>query len=46
LQYAVEEPPLVALVSQGGRLVRGWPAGVAGPALRDQIDQMVLAPTL
>jgi peroxiredoxin len=44
LQYAVEEPPLVALVSQGGRLVRGWPGGVAGPALRDQIDQLVLAP--
>ena len=45
LQYAVEEPPLVVLVSRGGRLVRGWPGGVAGPALRDQIDQMVLAPT-
>jgi peroxiredoxin len=39
LQYAVAEPPLVALISKDGRLLRGWPEGISGPALREHIDQ-------
>jgi peroxiredoxin len=39
LKYAVAEPPLVALISKDGRLLRGWPEGVAGPELREHIDQ-------
>jgi peroxiredoxin len=37
-RYAVAEPPLVALISKDGRLLRGWPEGVTGAELRDQID--------
>ena len=43
-QYGVDEPPLVALVSQGGRLLRGWPGGIGGDALREQIEELVLLP--
>ena len=43
-QYGVDEPPLVALVSQGGRLLRGWPGGIGGDALRAQIEELVLLP--
>lgn len=39
LQYAVSEPPLVALISKDGRLLRGWPEGISGEALREQIQQ-------
>jgi peroxiredoxin len=39
LQYAVAEPPLVALISKDGRLLRGWPEGVSGAELRVHIDQ-------
>jgi thiol-disulfide isomerase/thioredoxin len=43
LRYAVAEPPLVALVSKGGRLLRGWPEGVSGTELRDHIDREAVA---
>lgn len=26
--YAIREPPAAILISEGGRLVRGWPGGV------------------
>lgn len=42
LQYAVAEPPLVALISKDGRLLRGWPDGIAANDLRDQIDQLAV----
>ena len=42
LNYAVTEPPLVALVSKGGQLLRGWPEGLAGEELREQIDQLAV----
>ncbi|HZY27627.1 MAG TPA: TlpA disulfide reductase family protein [Jiangellaceae bacterium] len=44
LQYGVDEPPLVVLVSRGGRLVRGWPGGVGGDDLREQIEALLVRP--
>ncbi|MFU8850222.1 TlpA family protein disulfide reductase [Micromonospora sp. SL1-18] len=38
-KYRVEEPPLVALVSKGGKLLRGWPGGT--DTLRTQLDDLV-----
>jgi peroxiredoxin len=40
-RYRVDEPPLVALVSRGGRLVRGWPGGTT--SLGEQIRQFLVA---
>lgn len=40
-RYRVDEPPLVALVSRGGRLVRGWPGGTT--SLGQQIRQFLVA---
>jgi thiol-disulfide isomerase/thioredoxin len=42
LDYAVTEPPLVALVSKGGQLLRGWPEGISGEELRAHIDQLAV----
>lgn len=42
LQYAVAEPPLVALISKDGRLLRGWPEGISGTELREHIDQLAV----
>jgi len=42
LQYAVSEPPLVALISKDGRLLRGWPGGISGTELREQIEQLAV----
>jgi peroxiredoxin len=42
LRYAAEEPPLVALVSKGGQLLRGWPGGLPAESLRDQIDELAV----
>jgi thiol-disulfide isomerase/thioredoxin len=39
-RYRVDEPPLVALVSRGGRLVRGWPGGTT--ELGRQIRQFLV----
>ncbi len=33
--YAVREPPHVVVISQGGRVIRGWPGGTT----RDLIDE-------
>jgi hypothetical protein len=44
LQYGVDEPPLVVLVSRGGRLLRGWPGGISGNDLREQIEELVVVP--
>jgi peroxiredoxin len=40
-RYRVDEPPLIALVSKGGRLVRGWPGGTT--ELGRQIRQFLVA---
>ncbi|HEX6327048.1 MAG TPA: TlpA disulfide reductase family protein [Jiangellaceae bacterium] len=42
LNYAVTEPPLVALVSKGGQLLRGWPEGISGEELRKHIDELAV----
>ncbi|HET6727974.1 MAG TPA: TlpA disulfide reductase family protein [Jiangellaceae bacterium] len=43
-QYGVDEPPLVVLVSRGGSLVRGWPGGIGGNDLREQIEELAVVP--
>jgi thiol-disulfide isomerase/thioredoxin len=43
LRYAAREPPLVALVGKGGRLLRGWPGGLPAEKLRRQIDELAVA---
>jgi thiol-disulfide isomerase/thioredoxin len=43
LRYAAEEPPLIALVSKGGQLLRGWPGGVDAEKLRSQIEELAVA---
>lgn len=40
--YAAEEPPLVALVTKGGRVARGWPGGIDAGQLREQIDEVLV----
>lgn len=42
LNYAVTEPPLVALVSKGGQVLRGWPEGISGEELQEQIEQLAV----
>ncbi|MCP2164068.1 TlpA family protein disulfide reductase [Goodfellowiella coeruleoviolacea] len=39
--YAVREPPAVVLISRDGRLLRGWPGGLAAPALQAQLNALV-----
>lgn len=39
LDYAAAEPPLVALITKDGKIVRGWPGGIGGDQLREQIEQ-------
>jgi len=40
LSYAAEEPPLVVLVAPGGRVLRGWPGGVDGTDLDEELDKL------
>lgn len=42
LKYAVAEPPLVALISKDGVLLRGWPGGISGEDLRANIEQLAV----
>jgi len=42
--YAVREPPVVAVVGRGGRLIRGSPGGVDAPTLRAVLDELVTLP--
>jgi thiol-disulfide isomerase/thioredoxin len=41
LDYAAREPPLVALVAPGGRILRGWPGGVDEAVLARELDALV-----
>lgn len=38
LDYAADEPPLVALVAPGGTILRGWPGGVNAATLATHLD--------
>jgi thiol-disulfide isomerase/thioredoxin len=40
LNYAADEPPLVALVAPGGKVLRGWPGGVDGEDLTEHLDKL------
>jgi thiol-disulfide isomerase/thioredoxin len=42
LNYAAREPPVVVLISRGGKVLRGWPGGLAPEALGRQLDRVVL----
>ena len=41
LDYAAREPPLVAVVAPGGKILRGWPGGVEEDALRRELDALI-----
>jgi peroxiredoxin len=41
LNYAAREPSLVALVAQGGKVVRGWPNGIEGDRLAPHLDDLI-----
>ncbi len=40
--YAVREPPAIALVAQGGTLLRGWPGGLDATTLDAKLHELVL----
>lgn len=42
--YAVREPPVVAIIGPGGRLIRGWPGGVDAETLHAVLDELVTLP--
>jgi peroxiredoxin len=42
--FAVREPPVVAVVGRGGRLIRGWPGGVDADTLHGVLDGLVRLP--
>ena len=41
LDYAAREPPVVVLISRGGKVLRGWPGGVAREELARRLDELV-----
>jgi peroxiredoxin len=43
LDYAAREPPVVVLVSRGGKVLSGWPGGVSPAVLRRRLDKLVRA---
>jgi thiol-disulfide isomerase/thioredoxin len=43
LNYAADEPPLVALVAPGGRVLRGWPGGVEPEDLAKHLDNLFVS---
>ncbi|HWH01100.1 MAG TPA: TlpA disulfide reductase family protein [Pilimelia sp.] len=42
--YAMREPPGIAVIAKGGRLLRGWPGGVPASTVESVLRQQVLAP--
>ena len=42
--YAVREPPVVAVIGLGGRLIRGWPGGVEAETLHAVLDGLMTLP--
>jgi len=41
LNYAAREPPVVVVISRGGKVVRGWPGGVSRAILGRRLGQLV-----
>ncbi len=44
LNYAAREPPVVVLVSQGGKVLRGWPGGVERATLARRLAELIEQP--
>jgi peroxiredoxin len=42
LDYAAREPPVVVVVSRGGKVLRGWPGGVPRETLARVLDRVVV----
>ncbi|MGH2697850.1 MAG: TlpA family protein disulfide reductase [Actinomycetota bacterium] len=40
LNYAADEPPLVALIAPGGKILRGWPGGVHAADLAGHLEKL------
>ena len=40
LEYAAREPPVVVLVSRGGKVLRGWPGGVEASELSRRLGEL------
>ena len=40
LDYAAREPPVVVLVSRGGKVLRGWPGGVEASELSRRLQEL------
>jgi cytochrome c biogenesis protein CcmG/thiol:disulfide interchange protein DsbE len=40
LHYAAREPPVVVLVSRGGKVLRGWPGGVEAGELSRRLGEL------
>jgi peroxiredoxin len=43
LNYAAREPPVVVLISRGGKVLRGWPGGVSRADLARRLGELVRA---
>jgi thiol-disulfide isomerase/thioredoxin len=41
LNYAAREPPVVVLISRGGKVLRGWPGGVAREVLNRRLGDLI-----
>jgi hypothetical protein len=41
LNYAAREPPVVVLIARGGKVLRGWPGGVARDVLARRLAELV-----
>jgi len=41
VDYAVDEPPLVALIAPEGKILRGWPGGVERDELSGHLDDII-----
>ncbi len=41
LDYAAREPPVIVLVSRGGKVLRGWPGGVPRAVLTRRLGELV-----
>jgi thiol-disulfide isomerase/thioredoxin len=41
LNYAAREPPVVVLISRGGKVLSGWPGGVAREVLARRLGDLV-----
>ena len=42
LDYAAREPPLVVLISRGGKVLRGWPGGMPRETLERALRRVVV----